>query len=479
MMMLLMPWWCGKSSSAMLAAVALALLLHAASLPAVGAGLARRHRRDVATPSGSGLAGCDVFSGGWVLDDGHAAASYTGFNCPVIDAEFNCQMYGRPDSEYLRYKWKPAGCELPRFDGADLLTRMKGKTVMFVGDSLGRNQVGVAHLPAPRRRAAVSRRRRSSSPGTLSTHTSSWYAVLLCLQHFPTYIACVRSICVVFLLVSMIPLNMEYMSRSTRYGVTVSTVHRAPYLVDIDEVQGKRVLMLDDVSGNSEAWRGADVLSPSTPATGGRTPARCWWGDYMGESGRYFQDMDRMVAFQHTASPPGPAGWTPTSILPRPASSSSPCRPRTTGTLLLCSAADLIPVLFYCTRDTLGVPVHITRACALGLWHTSKEWANPVSKNCYGETAPVTGLNSTAAGQASGQDQVIQAVLRGMKSPVRLLDISAMSALRKDAHPSVYSGDLSPAQRANPGGSVDCSHWCLPGLPDTWNQLFYTLLFYK
>jgi len=110
---------------------------------------------------------------------------------------------------------------------------------------------------------------------------------------------------------------------------------------------------------------------------------------------------------------------------------------------------------------------------------SSKEWPNPVSKNCYGETAPVTGLNST--GQASGQEQVIQAVLRGMKSPVRLLDITALSAMRKDAHPSVYSGDFSPAQRANPGagGSVDCSHWCLPGLPDTWNQLFYTLLFYK
>lgn len=31
-------------------------------------------------------------------------------------------------------------CIHVRFDGADFLTRMKGKTVMFVGDSLGRNQ---------------------------------------------------------------------------------------------------------------------------------------------------------------------------------------------------------------------------------------------------------------------------------------------------------------------------------------------------
>jgi hypothetical protein len=36
------------------------------------------------------------------------------------------------------------------------------------------------------------------------------------------------------------------------YQVTVS-FYRAPYLVDIDVVQGKRVLMLDDISENAES----------------------------------------------------------------------------------------------------------------------------------------------------------------------------------------------------------------------------------
>ena len=110
-----MPRFGGRSGD-VLAAVALSvsvLLLLALPLPAAsarGAGPAARHRRDAATP---GPASCDVFSGSWVLGDGPAA--YTGYSCPLIDAEFNCQLYGRPDSDYLRYRWKPAGCELPRY----------------------------------------------------------------------------------------------------------------------------------------------------------------------------------------------------------------------------------------------------------------------------------------------------------------------------------------------------------------------------
>lgn len=86
-------------------------------------------------------------------------------------------------------------------------------------------------------------------------------------------------------------------------------------------------------------------------------------------------------------------------------------------------------------------------------------------------------LNNTAVSDTD-QNRILQAVIGSMSTPAHFLDITALSELRKDGHPSIYSGDLTPEQRANPDRSADCSHWCLPGLPDTWNQLFYTALFY-
>nr|XP_009774972.1 PREDICTED: protein PMR5-like [Nicotiana sylvestris] len=65
---------------------------------------------------------------------------YQSSSCPAIDVQFNCQLYDRPDTEYLKYRWKLANCELLRFNGLEFLLKMKGKTVMFVGDSLGRDQ---------------------------------------------------------------------------------------------------------------------------------------------------------------------------------------------------------------------------------------------------------------------------------------------------------------------------------------------------
>jgi hypothetical protein len=88
----------------------------------------------------SGAAGCDLFRGRWVADESYPL--YNASACPFVPDVFDCRRNGRPDDAYLKLRWSPAGgCgRLPRFDGAELLRRWRGKTIMFVGDSLSMNQ---------------------------------------------------------------------------------------------------------------------------------------------------------------------------------------------------------------------------------------------------------------------------------------------------------------------------------------------------
>ncbi|XVF61038.1 hypothetical protein PTKIN_Ptkin08bG0096300 [Pterospermum kingtungense] len=73
---------------------------------------------------------------------------------------------------------------------------------------------------------------------------------------------------------------------------------------------------------------------------------------------------------------------------------------------------------------------------------------------------PLTGGSEVLQDESS--DKVVENAVRGTK--VKILDITALSELRDEAHMSDSS--IRPTQGIN-----DCLHWCLPGVPDTWNEL--------
>ena len=66
---------------------------------------------------------------------------YTNLTCPFIDDLQNCMKFGKPSLEFMRWRWRPDGCDLPRFDAARFLEAMRGKSMAFVGDSLARNHL--------------------------------------------------------------------------------------------------------------------------------------------------------------------------------------------------------------------------------------------------------------------------------------------------------------------------------------------------
>lgn len=68
-------------------------------------------------------------------------------------------------------------------------------------------------------------------------------------------------------------------------------------------------------------------------------------------------------------------------------------------------------------------------------------------------------------------DVLIAHLNTSMEMNINILNITRMTARRKDGHSSLYylGPKIGPASLRR----QDCSHWCLPGVPDTWNELLY------
>ncbi|XP_057431193.1 protein trichome birefringence-like 43 [Lotus japonicus] len=338
------------------------------------------HGKDDDLNPGFGKIGCNLFDGKWVYDESYPL--YQASSCPFIESkEFDCIKNGRPDKFYLKYRWQPTGCNLPKFNGADFLNRYKGKSIMFVGDSLSLNQwqslTCMLHTAVPQAQFTLVR------DGGVSIFTFTDYNVKLMFQ-------------------------------------------RNAYLVDIVGEKIGRVMKLDFLY-ETETWKDKDVLIFDSWHWWLHSGRKQSW-DFIQEGNKpLVKDMDRLVLYEKALNTW--AKWINFNV--------NPAKTR---------------VFFQ------GVsPDHAN----------GRDWgALGANASCVGETRPFFGLKYPAGPHPA--ELVLERVLGTVKKPVTLLDITTLSQLRKDGHPSFYGfgGHLAS----------DCSHWCLPGVPDTWNELLYASL---
>lgn len=55
---------------------------------------------------------CEIYEGEWVFDESYPL--YNGKSCSYIDEAFSCEVNGRIDGDYMKWRWKPDHCEIPR-----------------------------------------------------------------------------------------------------------------------------------------------------------------------------------------------------------------------------------------------------------------------------------------------------------------------------------------------------------------------------
>ncbi|KAJ0989356.1 hypothetical protein J5N97_007712 [Dioscorea zingiberensis] len=111
----------------------------------------------------------------------------------------------------------------------------------------------------------------------------------------------------------------------------------------------------------------------------------------------------------------------------------------------------------------------------------SWEWRAGSNGSCFNESSPIQGPY-WGIGSSHQIMNAVRDALHDLRINVTLLNITQLSEYRKDGHTSVYSEQrgklLTSEQRSQPEIYSDCIHWCLPGVPDTWNEILYAYLLY-
>ncbi|GAB4830581.1 hypothetical protein Ancab_020347 [Ancistrocladus abbreviatus] len=333
------------------------------------------------------IKGCDVSKGSWVFDESYPL--YTNVSCLFIDEGFNCQRNGRLDNDYMKWRWQPEECDIPRFNATNMLELIRGKRLVFVGDSINRNQW--ESLLCLLMEAVKDQKKVYETHGRRITKERG-----------------------------------NYVFRFVDYQCTVE-FYVSHFLVHESKAKigNKRrpTLRIDRIDRGSSRWRGADILIFNTGN---------WWSHSKTQAGiNYYQEGSQVYPHIEASTALQRALKTWATWVDRHINSQK------TQVFFRSSA-----------------PSHFRG----GQWNTGGHCGEAIKP-----------LDKTFIDQPQ-RDLIAMEVIKQIRTPVMFLNVTGLSAYRIDGHPSVYGSKFTKRYSSR---IEDCSHWCLPGVPDAWNELLY------
>ncbi|CAL0313182.1 unnamed protein product [Lupinus luteus] len=339
---------------------------------------------------------CDIFDGNWVKDD--SKPYYPSGSCPFIDRDFDCYLNGRPDGEYVKWKWQPKGCNIPSLNATDFLERLRGQRLVFVGDSLNRNM---------------------------------WESLVCILRQS------IRNKKHVYEISGKSQFKKKgvYSFRFEDYNSSVDFVH-SPFLVQESTSKSKNgsfeTLRLDLIDQTTTKYQDADIVVFNTGH---------WWTHEKTSKGEdYYQEGNHVyprlkVLDAYTRALNTWAKWVDRKI------------------------------------DVSQTQVFFRGYSITHFW--GGQWNS--GGQCHNETEPI--FNESYLQKYPSKMRAVEHVIQNMKTPVIYMNVSRLTDYRKDGHPSLYRKEYKTAATHDSAALYeDCSHWCLPGVPDTWNELLYVSL---